>query len=43
MLGRALLALTLLLPLVFGGFGCGKKGPPVPPSDRAQAVAGVCR
>lgn len=40
MMRRTLLALTMLLPLVLGGLGCGKKGPPVPPSDRAQVVAG---
>ncbi len=40
-MGRTLLALVVMLPLVLGPLGCGKKGPPVPPSNRAQAVAGV--
>jgi predicted small lipoprotein YifL len=40
MKGGTLLVLTMLLLLLLGGFGCGKKGPPVPPADRAQVVAG---
>jgi len=43
MRGRLILTLTMLLPLVLGGLGCGKKGPPVPPADRAQGAAGVSR
>jgi predicted small lipoprotein YifL len=39
-IGRTLLVVVLLLPLVLGAFGCGKKGPPVPPAERTQAVVG---
>jgi hypothetical protein len=40
-MGRTVLAIVIILPLVLGSFGCGKKGPPVPPSNRMQAAAGV--
>jgi predicted small lipoprotein YifL len=40
-MGRLLVALIIILPLILWTLGCGKKGPPVPPSNRAQAVAGV--
>jgi predicted small lipoprotein YifL len=43
MIGRTLLVMGIVLPLVLAPFGCGKKGPPVPPSERAQVVVGVSR
>jgi hypothetical protein len=33
--------LTLFFLLLLGALGCGRKGPPVPPADRAQVFAGV--
>ena len=40
---RTLPTLTLVVFLLLGAPGCGRKGPPVPPADRAQVVAGVSR
>jgi predicted small lipoprotein YifL len=42
-MARALLTLVIILPLVLGALGCGKKGPPVPPEKRVQAATGVSR
>jgi predicted small lipoprotein YifL len=38
---RMVLALLILLALALGTLSCGKKGPPIPPEARAQAVIRV--
>jgi predicted small lipoprotein YifL len=38
---RTLLAMVIVLPLILGALGCGKKGPPVPPPNRAHTMGGV--
>jgi predicted small lipoprotein YifL len=42
-MGRLVLTMVLILPLVLGSLGCGKKAPPILPPDRTQAAAGVSR
>jgi predicted small lipoprotein YifL len=42
-MGRLWLALIVTLLLILGAGACGKKGPPVPPSNRPQALTGVSR